>query len=45
MDFNVGYMIFGGLFLCSVVGYWVATRALRDPTRIYAAPEARPGGA
>ncbi len=29
------YVVFGVIFLAGVVGYWVVSRALRDPRRIY----------
>lgn len=29
------YVVFGVIFVAGIVGYWVVTRALRDPRRIY----------
>ena len=34
------YVVFGVIFLAGIVGYWVVTRALRDPRRIYVTDDA-----
>jgi len=31
----IGYIISGIVFAVGLVGYWVVTRELRDPTKIY----------
>jgi hypothetical protein len=35
LDLTIGYVLFGLLFLGGIVGYWVVTRALRDPTTTF----------
>ncbi len=40
------YVVFGVVFFTGILGYWVITRALRDPGEIYVegpAPEAPSG--
>ena len=46
MIFALGYVLAGGLFLGSAVGYWLVTRALRDPETSHepAAPATPAGG-
>lgn len=34
------YVVFGLIFLAGIIGYWVVTRALRDPRRIYVTGDA-----
>lgn len=34
-EYVTGYVVFGILFLLGVVGYWVVTRAFRNPAEIY----------
>jgi hypothetical protein len=41
LDFTLGYVIFGGMFVGAAVAYWVVTWSLRDPKALYAQlPEA-----
>jgi hypothetical protein len=34
------YILFGAVFVGGIVGYWVVTRALRNPSEIYVAQAA-----
>ena len=35
MDLLWGYTIFSILFIAGLIGYWVVTHSLRDPSKIY----------